>query len=196
MNAPHDSVINFWFAPRERGELNVDSRMGCWFGQDQAFDDALTKAFSELVEQALTTQLDHWADQPVGRLALILLLEQFPRHIYRDTRQAYRGDRKALKLCEEGVTSDAYRRLSPVQQLFFFMPLQRSESLKIQQTSVRIFQALTERANDTLRDTFATVAQFAELRHDIVAEFGRFPHRNPVLGRQNTGAEENFLASL
>lgn len=191
--APYATVLDFWFAQREQGELNVDSRMNCWFGQDNEFDDELSRRFSGLVEQALTDDLDDWADQPVGRLALILLLEQFPRHIHRDARNAYRGDKKALRLCEQGVSRDAYRRLSPVQQLFFFMPLQRSESLKIQQTSVKIFQALTDRAGETLRDTFQTVAQFAELRRDIIAEFGRFPHRNSLLGRVNTGAEDGFL---
>ncbi len=133
-------------------------------------------------------------NRPAGRLALILLLEQFPRHIHRDEPQAFAGDRKALKLCEQGVSSDAYRQLNALEQLFFFMPLQRAESIKIQKTSVKIYAALAARVSATLRDTFDTVAQFAELHHDIIAEFGRFPHRNTPLGRSNTGSEETHLA--
>ena len=193
MSAQIQEVLQFWFAERELDEPTVDSRMACWFGNDQAFDTELARRFTGAVEQALTGEIDRWADSPEGVLALILLLEQFPRHIYKDQR-ALRGDRKALKLCEHGVATDAYRNLNPMQQLFFFMPLQRAESIKVQQTSVKIFNSLAARVSATMRDTFETVAQFAELRRDIIEEFGRFPHRNNTLGRSNTEEEETFLS--
>jgi uncharacterized protein (DUF924 family) len=188
-------VLDFWFAARERNEPNIDSRMACWFGNEAQFDAELQEQFSELAEQALLGDLDHWADSPQGILALILLLEQIPRHIYQTDEKALRGDRKALKLCEKGVANDAYRKLNSVQQLFFFMPLQRAESIKVQRTSVKIFNSLAERVSATMRDTFETVAQFAELRHDIIEEFGRFPHRNGTLGRSNTPEEDSFLSA-
>lgn len=188
-----DAVLDFWFADRERTELMLDSRMARWFGNDPVFDSDLTERFAGLVNQAFAGELDAWAATPRGRLALILLLGQFPRHIYKHSKQAFRGDRKALKLCQQGVANDSYRELSTLQQLFFFMPLQRIESLKIQQTSVKIYSALARRVSDTMYDTFATVAHFAELRRDIIEEFGRFPHRNEPLGRANSGAEESFL---
>ncbi len=188
------TVLEFWFAVRQLDELTLDSRMNYWFGSNEAFDKELTERFKDLAEQALYGQLDRWADHPQGRLALILLLEQFPRRIYGDDRLAYRGDRKALKLCEQGVANDSYKELNALEQLFFFMPLQRAESIKVQQTSVKIYKALATRVSSTLRDTFETVAQFAELRRDIIAEFGRFPHRNTPLGRANTSTEEAHLA--
>jgi uncharacterized protein (DUF924 family) len=188
------TVLDFWFAVRQLDELTLDSRMNCWFGNNEAFDKELTERFKDLAEQALSGQLDRWAESPQGRLALILLLEQFPRRIYGDDRLAYRGDRKALKLCEQGVANDSYKELNALEQLFFFMPLQRAESIKVQQTSVKIYNALATRVSSTLRDTFETVAQFAELRRDIIAEFGRFPHRNTPLGRANTSTEEAHLA--
>lgn len=195
MTTPQIStVLDFWFAVRQLDELTLDSRMNCWFGNDKAFDTELVKCFKGLSEQALAGQLDHWADSPKGRLALILLLEQFPRRIYGDDKLAYRGDRKALKLCEQGVANDSYKQLNALEQLFFFMPLQRAESIKVQQTSVKIYNALASRVSSTLRDTFETVAQIAELRRDIIAEFGRFPHRNTPLGRSNTSTEEAHLA--
>ena len=95
---------------------------------------------------------------------------------------------------ERGVSGEDYRKLNALEQLFFFMPLQRAESLKIQQTSVTVFSALARRVSETMRDTFDTVAQFAELRHDIIEKFGRFPHRNGLLGRASTGEEETYLS--
>jgi uncharacterized protein (DUF924 family) len=189
-----NEVLEFWFADRDLSEPTLDSRMTCWFNSDEQFDAELADRFTSLAELALTGELDDWAERPLGRLALILLLEQFPRRIYKDSPDAFRGDRKAMTLCQQGVANDAYRELNAVQQLFFFMPLQRAESIKIQQTSVKIYNALSSNVSSTLRDTFETVAHFAELRRDVIAKFGRFPHRNAPLGRSNTGAEEAHLA--
>jgi len=191
----YNDVLDFWFACREQNQLTVDARMDGWFGNDPAFDAEVAESWCGYVEKALGTELDHWAEEPRGRLALILLLCQFPRHIYKHDKRAFRGDRKALKLCETGVSSSAYKKLTALEQLFFFMPLQRIESLKIQKTSVKIFDALTNKVSETFRDTFDTVAQFAELRHDIIAEFGRFPHRNATLGRANSSQEDTYLSA-
>ena len=188
-----NEVLEFWFADRDLSEPTLDSRMTRWFNSDEKFDAELADRFTSLAELALTGELDDWAERPLGRLALILLLEQFPRRIYKDSPDAFRGDRKAMTLCQQGVANDAYRELNAVQQLFFFMPLQRAESIKIQQTSVKIYNALSSNVSSTLRDTFETVAHFAELRRDVIAKFGRFPHRNAPLGRSNTGAEEAHL---
>ncbi len=194
-NVNSEDILEFWFAGREQNELTVDARMKGWFGSDPAFDAEISERFCGLVEKALSGELDGWAHGPRGQLALILLLCQFPRHIHKNSKKAFRGDRRALKLCEQGVTSREYQQLSEIEQMFYFMPLQRIESIKIQQTSVKIFESLTRKVSDTLRDTFDTVCQFAELRHDIVAQFGRFPHRNKLLGRANTGEEEAFLSA-
>lgn len=189
-----NEILEFWFADRALDAPTIDSRMDLWFGNNEAFDEELVRRFAVLTEQALTGALDDWADSAEGMLALILLLEQFPRRVYKNSSKAYSGDRKALKLCEKGVATDLYRKLNAIQQMFFFMPLQRAESIKIQQTSVKIFNALADRVSSTLQDTFRTVAQFAELRRDIIAEFGRFPHRNDSLGRTNTGQENASLS--
>ena len=194
MSTPQiQNVLDFWFATRALDEPTIDSRMERWFDDDDEFNAELAERFAELVESALSDELDEWAATPPGRLALILLLEQFPRRIYKGQDKAFRGDRKALRLCEEGVATDAYRKLTAIEQMFFFMPLQRAESIKVQQTSVKVFNSLASRVSATMRDTFETVAQFAELRRDIIQEFGRFPHRNAPLGRKNTGEENNYL---
>ena len=187
-------VLDVWFAIRQLDEPTIDSRMHRWFDDDPAFNTKLAEKFTDLAEQALGSDLDDWGETPQGRLALILLLEQFPRRIYKDDNRAFRGDNKALKLCTQGVAANSYKKLSAIEQLFFFMPLQRAESIRVQKTSVQVFRSLAERVSETMRDTFDTVAQFAELRHDIIEEFGRFPHRNAPLGRANTGDEETYLA--
>ncbi len=190
----YDALLEFWFAARELDQPTLDSRMDSWFGDDPTFAAAVSERFCGLAERALTADLDAWAAVPRGRLALILLLTEVPRQIYRDDKRALRGDRKALKLCEQGVAARDHLKLNALEQLFFFMPLQRIESLKIQETSVKIFTSLANRVSSTLRESFATVAQFAQLRHDIIAEFGRFPHRDPILGRAATPAEETALS--
>jgi uncharacterized protein (DUF924 family) len=188
-------VLDFWFAAAELDAPQIDSRMDRWFSADPALDQRIREEFSGLVDQALQGRLDGWAATPEGRLALILLLDQFCRNIHRGTANAFAGDKRALKLCVEGSMNNAYRSLSSIQRVFFFMPLQHAESLGVQDKSVRIYNALAEGASETLRETFLTFAQFAELHRDIVERFGRFPHRNRSLGRSNTPEEDAYLAA-
>lgn len=186
-------VVEFWFTAGENTTPTIDSRMDRWFSANPAFDAQIGARFGDLVEQASAGKLDGWAASPEGRLALILLLDQFRRHIHRGTAAAFAHDQQALKLCVEGAREGLYRRLTPLQQAFFFMPLQHAESLKVQEKSVGIYGALVDGVGETLKETLLTFAQFAELHRDIIASFGRFPHRNPVLGRASTPEEEAYL---
>lgn len=188
-------VLNFWFAGTGRDSPRVDSRMDRWFGVDEGFDNQIRDEFGDLVQLASEQKLMDWAGTPEGCLALIILIDQFRRNIFRSSAEAFTLDHLALKLCIDGTLAGDHKKLSPVQRLFFFMPLQHSESVRVQKKSVEIFQAMAEDVTDTLRETFLTTAHFAELHHDIVVEFGRFPHRNNILGRQNTDAEADYCAA-
>ncbi len=188
-------ILDFWFSEQELDAPQIDSRMERWFGTDPQQDRHIRAEFGDIVEQALQGRLDDWEKTTEGKLALILLLDQFCRNIFRGSARAFAGDRQALKLCVEGSMSNEYRALSAEQRVFFFMPLQHAESLAVQEKSVRIFNALAEGVSDTLKETFLTFAQFAELHRDIIARFGRFPHRNRHLGRSNTAEEDAFLAA-
>lgn len=188
-------ILDFWFSSQELDAPQIDSRMERWFGSDPKQDQRIRDEFGDLVEQAVNGELDSWKATTEGRLALILLLDQLRRNVHRGTADAFSGDKQALKLCVEGSMNNEYQSLSPVQRVFFFMPLQHAESLGIQEKSVRIFNALANSVSDTLKETFLTFAQFAELHRDIIAEFGRFPHRNRYLGRSNTPEEESYLAA-
>lgn len=186
-------ILDFWFSAAELDSPQIDSRMERWFSADPALDARIRERFGDLVDAALGGELDHWAATAEGRLALILLLDQFCRHIYRGTAQAFAGDKRALKLCVEGSMSNVFKALPPIQRVFFFMPLQHAESAAVQEKSARIFNALADGVSETLRETFLTFAQFAELHRDIIARFGRFPHRNRLLNRRNTPEEDAFL---
>jgi uncharacterized protein (DUF924 family) len=122
------------------------------------------------------------------------LLDQFRRNIHRNTAKAFEKDKVALKLCVEGAMEKTDQGLEPIQRAFFYMPLQHAESAKVQAKSCALYNKLAEVVSPTYRETFSTIAQFAELHRDIIDQFGRFPHRNQLLGRENTAEENEYLA--
>ena len=189
-----DAILEFWFREQALSAPQIDRRMDIWFGADEVFDHECKKEFSDDVDRATEGKLDHWAHEPLGRLALILLLDQFRRNIYRNTAEAFAMDKAALKLCVEGAMEKKDKSLTPIQRAFFYMPLQHAESRKVQAKAIEIYSRLSETVSPTYRETFETIAQFAELHHDIVQQFGRFPHRNVLLNRENTLEEDEYLA--
>lgn len=189
-----ERILAFWFKAKELTAPQIDGRMDLWFGEDPAFDREIESEFGSDIEEALAGKLTHWGKQPRGRLALILLLDQFPRNIYRNTAKAFDGDKLALKLCVEGAMERKDQGLSAIERVFFYMPLQHAESRKIQAKSVDIYNKLATAVSPTHRETFETVAHFAELHRDIIESYGRFPHRNRLLKRNNTPEEEEYLA--
>jgi len=190
-----EAILSFWFREQELSAPQIDRRMDIWFSEDPVFDHEIEKEFSGDVDAACSGALDHWASDAHGRLALIILIDQFRRNIHRGTPDAFSMDRLALKLCVEGAMEKKDRGLTPIQRVFFYMPLQHAESKKVQAKSVDLFNRLAEAVSPTYRETFLTVAQFAELHRDIIDRFGRFPHRNAILGRENTDEEAEFLAN-
>ena len=190
-----EEILSFWFKEQELSAPQIDRRMDIWFGEDAVFDHELEKEFSDDVERACDGKLDHWATEPHGRLALIILIDQFRRNIHRSTAEAFSKDKIALKLCVEGAMEKKDTGLTPIQRVFFYMPLQHAESRKVQAKSVALYNRLAESVSATDQATFLTVAQFAELHKDIIDQFGRFPHRNSLLGRENTAEEDEYLAT-
>ncbi len=190
-----DAILLFWFKEQELTGPQIDRRMDFWFGADPVFDHEVETEFADDVAAASDGRLDHWAVDPHGRLALILLIDQFRRNIYRNSAQAFSMDKLALKLCVEGAMEKKDIGLTPLQRVFFYMPLQHAESRKVQEKSVELFNRLAEAVSPTYRETLLTVAQFAELHKDIIDQFGRFPHRNKLLNRDNTAEEDEYLAT-
>ena len=189
-----EAVLAFWFRQRALSAPQIDHRMNIWFGEDSLFDQEIEREFKNDIEAASAGRLMHWANAPQGRLALILLLDQFRRNIYRGTAAAFSHDRMALRLCVEGAMKKQDSGLSPIERVFFYLPLQHAESKKVQAKSVALYSRLARAVTPTYRETFETIAQFAELHAGIVETFGRFPHRNALLGRENTAEEAEYLA--
>ena len=190
-----EAILAFWFKEQELDAPQIDRRMDIWFGEDPVFDHEIKKEFADDVHRASEGELDHWAAEPRGRLALIILIDQFRRNIYRNSAKAFSKDRLALKLCVEGAMEKLDRGLTPIERVFFYMPLQHAESAKVQAKALELYNRLAESVSKTYQETFLTVAQFAELHKDIIDQFGRFPHRNKLLGRKNTPEEDEYLAS-
>ena len=189
-----DSILSFWFKEQELTAPQIDHRMDMWFSEDPVFDHEIEKEFADDVSAACEGNLDHWAAESRGRMALIILIDQFRRNIYRNSAKAFSKDKLALKLCVEGAMAKIDRGLTPIQRVFFYMPLQHAESRKVQAKSVELYNRLAELVSPTYRETFLTVVQFAELHKDIVDQFGRFPHRNELIGRENTAEEAEYLS--
>ena len=176
--------------------------MRLWFGnpavpelQPQT-DEAIRDGFGALAADALAGRLAAWADSPRRRLALILLLDQFPRNLHRGQPAAFAGDTAALELATSGIQLGADAALDPVERVFFYMPLQHAESRDVQAESVAAFKRLEAEAPEGLHELFAGIRQFAALHWDIVERFGRFPHRNQTLGRDSSPDEARWLSKL
>lgn len=188
-----DEILSFWFMEKEQSAPKIDARMDDWFGDNRDFDAEIASRFSNDVERAAAGELDHWARDAKGRLALILLLDQFRRNIFRNTPDAFTGDEAALRFCVDGARQKMDLTLPPVQRIFFYMPMQHAESPKVQKKSRQMYRRLADSVSETEQETFDTTAHFADLHADIIDQFGRFPHRNRILGRDNTPEEEEYL---
>ncbi|MEJ2514447.1 MAG: DUF924 domain-containing protein [Gammaproteobacteria bacterium] len=190
-----DTVLDYWFGDTVRNPSRVPARMGFWFGDDEARDRDMAERWGGLVDAAAEGRLDPWTRTPRGRLAVLLLMDQFRRNIYRGTAEAFQRDGRARYLMRDGVSRMMDIQLTPVERMFFYMPLQHSESLEDQELGVdRYLQVEREVASD-FRPIFADFRKYAQRHRDIIARFGRFPHRNAILGRRSTEEEQAWLAS-
>ena len=187
-------VATFWFRDATRNPEALERRGAVWFGTDPAFDRECATRFAASLEDAARGVLDNWADTPHGRLALVILLDQMPRNIHRGSPAAFAHDAQAAAHCMAGIESGQDRSLHPVERVFLYMPLQHAEDPDLQRRSVERFESLAAEADDAWREHFAENAHYARLHRDIVERFGRFPHRNRVLGRESTEEELRYLA--
>lgn len=170
----YSDVLSFWFE-----EINQVK----WWIKDEEFDRQLQDMFLTLHQQANKCELWQWRKTSKGRLAEIIVLDQFSRNIFRDTPQAFSSDPLALALAQEAVLQGEDRELSPIQRTFLYMPYMHSESLKIHDEAVKLYE----------QNGIASNLDFEIKHRDIISEFGRYPHRNAILGRESTAEEIEFL---
>jgi len=170
----YNEILSFWF-----DEITPAQ----WWIKDPELDRQITQRFGEIHHKAALCELFTWRDEPRGRLAEIIVLDQFSRNIYRDTPAAFANDGLALSLAQHAISLGADLELPPIQRSFIYMPFMHSESLLIHQTALELFNHAALHQNLT-----------AEMQHHkILEQFGRYPHRNKILGRQSTDEELSFL---
>lgn len=188
-------ILDYWFGDAVGDPSRAAARMGFWFGPDPERDAEMRERWGELVSAASAGKLDFWTQRPRGRLAVLILLDQMRRNIYRGTADAFRRDGRARYLMRDGVSRMMDLELTPMERLFFYMPLQHAESLDDQELAVDRFLQLEREVASEHREIFAGFRKYAQKHRDIIARFGRFPHRNAVLGRLDTPEESAWLAA-
>jgi uncharacterized protein (DUF924 family) len=192
------SVRYFWFGELPLSAPALSNRIRFWFGGATTVshrwrDEQIRVRFGRLLERAVSGQLAGWADGPRRRLSLILLLDQFPRNLYRGTARAFANDAQALALTLSGMQSAADAALDVVERIFFYMPLQHAESREVQDESVAAYRRLLGEAPAELRGPFESALRSAENHRAIIERFGRFPYRNRAMARASTADEEKWL---
>jgi len=188
-----DQILHFWFGHIETTVLPTEHRTQIWIGATPEGDKEIIRHFKTDSEKAMNGDYDQWESETRGSLALIVVLDQFSRSIYRKTPLAFTQDSKALDVCVRGIERQFDHELSLIERAFFYMPLMHSESREMQSTSVRAFKMLVDLSFPEARATYENFFEYAVHHYEIIERFGRFPHRNIIIGRQSTTEEEEFL---
>ncbi len=188
-------IHRFWFqdcltSPQELGNRKAD-----WFGGSKSFDDTIRRAYSDLPDRALNNEFDHWQSDPLLATSLILILDQFPRNMYRGTARSFSYDDKARLAAQTAVDLGIDDKVHPLEATFIYLPFEHSEDPRDQVTSVGLFKRLAHNAPTELKEHLESAVEYARKHQDIVAKFGRFPHRNQALGRSTTAVEQAYLDS-
>lgn len=180
-----EEVLNFWFGNPDDEDYGKPRK--AWFIKKPKFDQEVRSRFLPIYHQAATGDLDYWQHSPHSCLALIIVLDQFPRNMFRHQPQAFATDAQALKMAKHAVLQGFDKKLYPVQRWFIYCPFEHSEDLADQHRSVELFSTLKDNPDS------ADAIDYAARHLRVIGRFGRFPHRNQILGRENTPEEEKFL---
>ena len=183
---PQD-VLDFWFGPPGSAEHGTNRTV--WFRKDERFDAEIRERFGSVIAQAVAGGLRDWDEQgPHGQLARIVVLDQVTRNAWRCTPRAFEGDALALAAASQMVATGADRALAPFERQFAYMPFEHAEDARMQEQAVELFTALARE-----HEGFAEALDWAHRHRGVIARFGRFPHRNPILGRASTPEELEYL---
>lgn len=197
--SPHagvDALLDFWFGPEWEqlpAHQVAERQKKLWWSKNPDIDAQCRTRFEPLVQQAAANQLDDWTESPRSMLALILLLDQMPRNIYRDTPQAFAFDALARQCSHLALAMGLEAALPPLARVFVYLPLEHAEDLDDQEYVVQLMGSLAKAASGEDRPSFDGYADYARRHHAVIERFGRFPHRNRILGRDSTPEEVEFL---
>ena len=188
-----EHLLEFWFGTCGADGAIDPTRREMWFKSGARHDAEIRGRFGGLHERASRGALDEWTGTARGRLALIVVLDQFSRHIYRGTAQAFAQDAAAQKLTLAGLKEGTDLELAPVQRSFFYLPLEHAEDRALQALSVQCYERLAKAVSKAWRKDYESFLDYARRHRDVIERFGRFPHRNAALGRASTPEEIAFL---
>jgi len=183
-----EDVLRFWF-----GEPGGEPPSKMWFTRSEETDREIRERFGELLERARRGELDDWAQTPRGALALVILLDQMSRNVHRDSPEAFAADDRAQRATLEAVDRGFDRELGVQERAFLYMPMMHSEDTAHHERSIELFAQLAEDAPDDMKERCRTFLKYAHAHKDVVDRFGRYPHRNRVLGRESTPEEIEHL---
>lgn len=192
MESP-ETICEFWFGPSQNDLEVAQQQSKLWWSKNPDVDTEIKARFSSYLAKTARGELEVWQQTPLGTLALILLTDQFSRNMYRDIAEAFAYDEIARTLCKQGLKDGIDQSLRPIQRVFFYMPLEHSESLADQEHCLQLFQRLAAESEPRSKDAFERYIDFAIRHRDIIDRCGRFPHRNAILNRDSTQAEIDFL---
>lgn len=189
-----DAILDFWFG-RPRDYLQAgDARINFWFRGASDVNRAIKDRFAADQQQAAEGRRDHWASTQDGLLALVILLDQFSRNIYRNSSRAFACDPKALQISLVAIREQRDTDMQPLQRLFLYLPLEHAEDIQVQKLSVEKLTNLAEHAPAGMHGAYRGFLEYAERHKAVIERFGRFPHRNALLGRASSAEETAFLA--
>jgi uncharacterized protein (DUF924 family) len=193
-HADYEEILTFWFGELDEHGRAAKASQDRWWSKDPALDAQIRQQFGSTHAALMGGELDRWLACPRARLAYIVVLDQFSRNMFRDTAAMFASDPLALRAALTGIDAGMHRQLKLDERGIFYMPLLHSEELSDQERCVALFLELTNEVTRSARATMLSRVGFAERHRDIVKKFGRFPHRNAVLGRESTPDELEFLA--
>ena len=189
-----EALLDFWFQDCDRDAARLSEAVQRWFAPNAALDGAIRERFAELPDRAAAGELDAWQDAPRPALARVIVLDQFPRNLHRGSGRAFAYDALARAGAEQAIAAGFDAALPPIEATFLYLPFEHAEDLASQERCVALYEALAARARPDLADTFARFVGYAQRHRDVIARFGRFPHRNAALGRAPSEEERAYLA--
>lgn len=187
-------VLEFWLGAAQPTDASALTRQSMWFTKSDALDAEIRSRFGAWVEAARAGRLDGWAETAHGRLALVVLLDQFSRNAWRGQPEGFAGDAQALVLALQALENGHWEAVPPLAQFFLAMPVEHAEDPTMQARSVALFTHLAAQATPATQPVLRSALEFAHKHQKVIARFGRFPHRNAALGRDSTAEEKAFVA--
>lgn len=193
MLATSEAILDYWFGAPGTAHETADRQSKLWFGKLPEKDREVSERFTPTFNAATTGSLNAWAATPRGRLALVIVLDQFPHHIHRDAPDAFAQDAKALALSLAALSTGEDKSFALIERVFLYLPLEHAESIAMQDLSVAQYQQLVDEASESEHALFENFLDYAHKHRDVVLRFGCFPHRNAILGRPSSAEEIAFL---